>query len=144
MAKGHQTDRFRGFRYLVEIDGIPRAAFGYCSGLGRAHAPVEYYIGDDEVDLLDVANVDDTASLILAQGIAFDDALDAWRRSAVEGRLERHDGTIIEYDGRGHTRHTYRFNGAWPAFFQGVRAVGADTERHIDTLEIAYDNLTRN
>lgn len=144
MAKGHHNDRLRGFRYLVELDGIPRAAFGYCAGLGQAHAPVEYYVGDDEIDLLDVTCDEDPSYLILAQGIAFDDALEAWRRSAAEGRPERHDGAIVEYDGRGQARHTYRFCGAWPSFFQGVRAVGADAERHIDTLELAFDNLTCN
>lgn len=144
MAKGNQTDRFRGFRYLVEIDGVPRAAFGYCAGLNQAHAPVEYFIGDDEVDLLDVANVDHPARLTLAQGVAFDDALDAWRRAASEGRPECHDGVIVEYDGRGHACHIYHFNGAWPSFFQGVRALGTGAERHIDTMELVYDNLTRN
>lgn len=144
MAQRTQADRFKGFRYLVEIDGVPRAAFGYCAGLGLAHRPVEFYISDDEIDLVDVANVEDAAHLVLAQGIAFDDQLDAWRRSAAEGQPERHDGAIIEYDGRGHACHTYYFNGAWPCFYQGVRAFGSGAERHIDTLEIVYENLTRN
>ncbi|HMQ35817.1 MAG TPA: hypothetical protein PKD53_34250, partial [Chloroflexaceae bacterium] len=101
MAKGQLADRYKGFRYLVEIDGVPRAAFGYCVGLSEAHAPVEYFISDDTVDLLDVAAPAPEAHLILAQGIAFDDALDAWRRASTAGEPERHDGVIVEYDGRG-------------------------------------------
>lgn len=141
---GNLADRYRGFRFLVEIDGVPRAAFGYCAGLAAAHAPVEYFISDDEVDLLDVAEQEQGACLTLAQGIAFDDAVYAWQRGAFDGRPERHDGTIIEFDGRGHTRHTYHFSGARPAFYQGVRAVGGEAVGHIDTLELVYDNLTRN
>jgi hypothetical protein len=144
MAKRDLSDRFRGFRYLVEIEGVPRAAFGYCAGLGEAHAPVAYYIGDDEVDLLDVAQVEHPSCLILAQGIAFDDALDAWRRSANEGQPEAHDGAIVEYDGRGYARRTFHFRGAFPSFYQGVRSVGSGAERHIDTLELVYDDLTSN
>lgn len=144
MPREHLADRFRGFRYLMEIDGVPRAAFGYCMGLGEAHAPVEYFIGDDEIDLADVAEPAPKTHLILAQGIAFDDALEAWRRTSAAGEPERHDGTIVEYDGRGHACHSYHFSGAWPLYFQGVFAKGAGAERHIDTLELAYDSLTRN
>lgn len=144
MAKGQPANSARGFRYLVELDGVPRAAFGYCMGLAQAHHAVEYFIGDDEVDLFDVANVDQPVRLVLAQGIAFDDALYAWQRAAAEGRPEDHDGAIIELDGRGHTRRTYQFSGARPTFYQGVLVAGAGAERHIDTLELVFDNLTLN
>lgn len=144
MPTGNLTDRFRGFRYLVELEGVPRAAFGYCLGLDEARAPVEYFIGDDEIDLVDVANLEHPAHLVFAQGVAFDDALLAWQRTAAEGRPECHDGAVIEYDGRGRPGRVYHFCGARPEFYQGVRAVGTGTERHIDTLELAYDYLTRN
>ncbi len=144
MAKGVLAERYKGFRYLMEIDGVPRAAFGYCMGLGAARAPVDYFVSDDTVDLLEVADPDPEAHLILAQGIAFDEALEAWQRASSAGEPERHDGAIVEYDGRGRARRTYRFRGARPLFFQAVQVRGAGAERHIDTLELAYDSLTRN
>lgn len=143
MARENSANHVKGFRYLIEIEGVPRAAFGYCWGLGQAHAPVEYFIGDDEVDLVDVANVEHPASLTLAQGVAFDDAMYVWQRSCAEGQPECHDGAIIELDGRGRTRHIYHFSGARPSFYQGVRAMGSG-DRYIDTLEIVLDNLTNN
>ena len=143
MPTGFMADRYKGFRYLVEIDGIPRAAFGYCAGLSEAHAPVGYFISDDEVDLVDVAEVEHPTHLILAQGIAFDDTLYTWQRSCSEGYAERHDGAIMELDGRGRVRHTYHFEGARPSYYQGVQVIGA-SERHIDTFEMVYDNLTLN
>jgi hypothetical protein len=142
MPTANPADRYRGFRYLIELDGVPRAAFGFCAGLGEAHAPVEYFISDDEIDLVDVAQLEHDAHLTLAQGIAFDDALLAWQRAAAEGQPELHDGAIIEFDGRGHARHVYHFSGARPLFYQGLQNVGS-SERHIDTLEIVYDQLTR-
>lgn len=143
MATVHQGDRLRGFRYVVEIEGVPCAGFGYCAGLADAHAPVGYFIGDDEVDLLDLAMVEHPSYLILAQGVAFDNALDAWQRSRAEGQVERHDGAIVEYDGRGRVRHTYHFHGASPSYFQRSRAAGG-VDRQVETLEIVYDSLTRN
>lgn len=145
MATGNLADRYKGFRYLIEIEGVPRAAFGYCAGLGEAHKPVEFFVSDDEpVDLIDVVETEHPVHLILAQGVAFDDAVYAWQRSAIEGQPERHDGAIIELDALGHPCHTYHFSGARPAFYQGVRAMGAGTDRHIDTLELVYDCLTKN
>lgn len=141
MPSGLMSDRYKGFRYLVEIDGIPRAAFGYCVGLSEAHHPVEFFISDDEVDLADVADTEHNTHIVLAQGVAFDDAVYAWQRSASEGRTERHDGRIVELDLRGQVRHTYMIEGARPAYYQGV-AVAGGSDRHIDTLEIECDNVT--
>jgi hypothetical protein len=143
MARDYLAERAHGLRYLVELDGIPRAAFGYCSGLEEAGRPVEYFIGDDEIDLRDVADEGHISSLVLAQGVAFDDMLAAWQRSVVEGHAEPHDGAIIEFDGRGRARRSYHFSGAHPAFFQVLNAVGSGSERHIDTLEIACDHLIK-
>jgi T4-like virus tail tube protein gp19 len=143
MARDYLAERARGFRYLVELDGVPRAAFGYCAGLEEAGRPVEYYIGDDEIDLRDVAHEGHSTSLLLAQGVAFDDTLEAWQRAVAEGSPEKHEGAIIEFDGRGHACRSYHFSGAKPAFFQTVYALGSRNDRHIDTLEIAYDNLRK-
>lgn len=143
MARDYLAERARGFRYLVELDGVPRAAFGYCAGLEEAGRPVTYYIGDDEIDLRDVAHEGYPASLLLAQGVAFDDMLEAWQRAVAEGNPEQHEGAIIELDGHGHPCGSYHFSGARPAFFQTVNAVGSRNDRHIDTLEIAYENLSK-
>lgn len=142
MPTGTMADRYRGFRYLVEIEGIPRGAFGYCAGLAAAHHPVGYFISDDEIDLVDVAEVDHPTRVTLAQGVAFDDSIYHWQRGSTEGHPEVHEGNILELDGRGHVRHTYHFSGARPSFYQGVLAAGSGADRHIDTLELTYDVLT--
>ncbi|NTU82006.1 MAG: phage tail protein [Chloroflexales bacterium] len=146
MPTGFMADRYKGFKYLVEIDGVTRAAFGYCAGLSDAMRPIEFFIGDDEIDLRDVADPehDHPVHIVLAEGIAFDDALYAWQRTAAEGHAERHDGEIVELDSRGHVRASYHFRGGWPCFYQGARGVGAGPALHIDTLELVYDDLSRN
>lgn len=144
MPTGTTADRYGGFKYLVEIEGVPRGAFGYCAGLAAAHKPVEYFISDDEIDLVDVAEVEHPTRLTLAQGVAFDDALFHWQQTMSEGQSEIHDGSIVELDGHGHVCHTYHFSGARPSFYQGVLAAGSSADRHIDTLEITYDVLTLN
>ena len=144
MATGLIGNHYKGFKYLVELDGVARAAFGYCAGLGHALRPIEFFISDDEVDLRDVAEPEQVqpSHLVLAQGISFDDVLYAWQHTAAEGHAERHDGTIVELDDWGHIRTSYRFRGGWPCFYQGARGVGASPGLHIETFEIVYDELS--
>jgi phage tail-like protein len=135
------ADRYKGFRYVVEVDGVPRAAFGYCAGLHDVLQPVEYYIGDDVIDLRDVSDPTHHAFLIFAQGVAFDDELPQWRRVTEAGIADLHDGRIIEFDIQGRKVGTYKFTAAWPSFFQAVRELGAHEDRHIDTLELVCEGL---
>ncbi|MFV9506817.1 MAG: phage tail protein [Oscillochloridaceae bacterium umkhey_bin13] len=145
MATHELFERYKGFRYLLELEGVPRAAFGACAGLAEAHRPVEFYISDDEpVDLIEILETEHPVHLILAEGVAFDQAVYAWQRSASEGEPASQDGSIVEMDGFGHPCRIYRFRGARPVFYQGVLAVGAHAEYHIATLELSYDVLTKN
>lgn len=141
MTTRTMDDRYRGFRYVVEVDGVPRAAFGYCAGLHDVLQPVEYYVGDDEIDLRDVADPEHHAFLIFAQGVAFDDALTNWHHVAEMGDPELHNGRILEYDILGRKVAAYAFTAAWPAFFESVRAMGALPNRHIDTFELVCEDL---
>lgn len=142
MSTRTMNDRYRGFRYVVEVDGVPRAAFGYCAGLHDVLQPVEYYIGDDEIDLRDLADPEHHAFLIFAQGVTFDDALPHWREVAEAGHPELHNGRIFEYDTRGRRVAAYTFTAAWPAFFQSVRALGSQPGRQIDTFELVCEDLS--
>jgi phage tail-like protein len=141
MTTRTMADRYRGFRYVVEVDGVPRAAFGYCAGLHDVLQPVEYFIGDDVIDLRDVSDPQHHAFLIFAQGVAFDDALPQWRHASEAGVAELHDGRIIEYDAQGRKVAAYTFTAAWPAFYQAIRALGSNADRHIDTFELVCEGL---
>lgn len=143
MATGLLTDRYGSFRYLVEIDGVTRAAFGYCAGLEGGGRHVDYFIGDDEIDLREVANPAYEPHIVLAQGFAFDDTLPEWRHTCEIGHTERHDGAIVQIDSFGRVRGRWQFHGAWPTAYEAAMASGAGGRPYIDTFEIAYDGLHR-
>lgn len=143
MATGLLTDRYGSFRYIVEIDGVTRAAFGYCAGLEGGNRTVDYFIGDDEIDLRQVANPAYEPHIVLAQGFAFDDTLPEWQHTCELGHPERHDGTIIQIDNFGRVRGRWRFHGAWPITYEAAVAAGDEGKAFIDTFEIAYEGLAR-
>lgn len=135
------TDRYGSFRYLVEIDGVTRGAFGYCAGLEGGPRHVDYFIGDDEIDLRDVAAPGHEPHIVLAQGFAFDETLPAWQHTNELGHAERHDGAIIAIDSTGHVRGRWHFVGAWPVGYAVAGTIGDGGKQVIDTLEIAYEKL---
>jgi phage tail-like protein len=141
MDTGHVADHYGSFRYLVAIDGVPRAAFGYCAGLQGDH-PVEFFIGDDGIDLHEVADASYEPHVVLAQGFAFDDTLHSWEDRCAHGRGERHDGEIVQIDTFGRERGRWHIRGAWPVTLQEAGAVGG-ARPFIDTLEIAYERISR-
>jgi phage tail-like protein len=136
------SDRYGSFRYLVEIDGVTRAAFGYCAGLDGGPRHVDFYISDDEIDLRTVADPEVEGHIVLAQGFAFDDTLPAWENTCEQGRPERHDGTIVEIDALGHVRGRWQFRGAWPVTYEVAGSVGEGGRTTINTIELAYDELS--
>lgn len=142
MLTGLLTDRYGSFRYLVEIDGVARAAFGYCAGLDGDGRQVGYYVGDDELDLRELAEPGREARIVLAQGFAFDDTLPEWEHTREEGHPARHDGAIVALDSLGRVRGRWRFRGAWPLTYEVAAAAGGG-QPIIDTFEIGYEGLTR-
>ena len=50
MATGDRNDPYAGFNFLVEIDGITRAAFSECSGLSTDTDPIEYREGSEDIN----------------------------------------------------------------------------------------------
>ncbi len=142
MNSNYLTDRFGSFRYLMEIDGVPRAAFGYCSGL-RGVSTVDYFIGDDDLDLLEVADPAYETHIVLAQGFAFDDTLKNWEHRCAEGRGERHDGAIVQIDSFGRERGRWRVRGAWPVILEQIEEQNGGKLPAIETLELAYEGLAQ-
>lgn len=129
----------RDYRYIIEVDGVPCAAFRECSGLHAYEDPIDFYIGDDEISLLDIAEPGHDLLIRLDTGVVFDDSLLDWEAMTASGHPVRHDGSIIELDKLGHVRARWRFSGAWPSNWEVARTNG---DPHVlDSLEIVYECL---
>ncbi|GAB4443473.1 MAG: hypothetical protein OHK0015_43540 [Chloroflexi bacterium OHK40] len=143
MATSDIAERYGSFRYLIELDGVTRGAFGSCTGLAEAHRQFEYFIGDDEVDLREVSDPGGEPQIVLGQGVAFDDTIPEWQFAAAHGHAERHDGAILELDGLGRVRARWHFRGAWPVRMEGDEAPGGGAEPRIQTLAIVCEGVQR-
>ncbi len=143
MAIGNRVDPYRGFNFLVEIDGITRAGFQECSGLDSSTDLVEYREGADPNHKRKLTGLNTFSNITLKWGITDSDELWRWRQSAVNGVPERKNGSIILLDSTGNEKVRWNFHNAWPTKWTGPTFNATDNNVAVETLELAHEELTK-
>ena len=72
MPTGDRKDPYGGFNFLLEIDGITRAAFSECSGLSSDTDPAEYRSGDEDITVREIPGLKKFATISFKRGIVQD------------------------------------------------------------------------
>src|SRR6478672_6675206 len=97
-----RVDPYKGFNFLVEIDGITQAGFQECSGLDSSTAVVEYRQGDEGVNSSrKLTGLNTFSAISLKRGVTDSDELWKWRQTVVDGKAERRNGSIVLVDEKG-------------------------------------------
>ena len=142
MATGDRKDPFRGFKFRVEIDGIQRAGFREASGLDASQDPIDYREGDDKtMTIRKLPGLKKFSNIVLKRGITRDTALWQWRKSIVDGTLDRRNGTIVMLDETHTPVLRWSFRRGWPCKWEGPCLDAGSNEVAIETLEIAHEGL---
>ncbi len=84
MPTGDRRDPYAGFNFLVEIDGITRAAFSECSGLSTDIDPIEYRNGSEDITVRKIPSLKKFANISLKRGMTQDMELWDWRKSGMK------------------------------------------------------------
>jgi phage tail-like protein len=143
MATGDRKDPFRSFNFLVEIDGIARAGFRECSGLDTSQDPIEYREGGDGLTARKLPGLNKYSNITLKWGMTDDDELWKWRKKAMDGGVERKNGSIVLLDQTGEEKVRWNFVSGWPTKWTGPTFNATGNEVAIETLEIAHEGLEK-
>jgi phage tail-like protein len=146
MAGERPKDPYKGYNFLVEIDGIITGGFRECSGLDSTQEPIEYRVGDGEpLTVRKLPGLVKYSNVSLKWGILDDDAIWNWRTEAVDGKLEnlRRLITISLLDDLGNPKKHWNLVNAWPTKWTGASFNATANEVAIETLEIAHEGITR-
>ena len=81
-----RTDPYRGFNFLVEIDGITQAGFSEVSGLDATTDPVDYREGNDPNHVRKLTGLNKYSPITLKRGITDSDELWKWRKTVLNGK----------------------------------------------------------
>jgi phage tail-like protein len=142
-APGQRVDPYANFNFLVEIDGITQGGFQECSGFDSAIDVIEHREGGDNLTPRKLAGMTKHAPITLKWGLTDNRDLYDWHRRAVEGRVERRNGSIVVQDNQGIERVRWNFVNAWPSKWTGASLNAEGTDVAVETLEIVHEGIVR-
>ncbi len=143
MPVGDRKDPYRVYNFLVEIDGITRAGFRECSGLDSSQDPVDYREGNDSLTVRKLPGLVKHSNITLKWGMSDDTELWEWRKRAMDGKVQRKNGSIILLDTSGTEVRRWNFREAWPSKWTGPSFNATGNEVAIETLEIVHEGVLK-
>ena len=145
MANGQRIDPYGNFNFLVEIDGITRAAFQEASGFDSSIDIIEHREGGQNTTISKLPAMAKYANITLKWGVADDKDLYDWHRQWVKGdpAAKRKNGSIILLDRQGQEKVRWNFFNAWPAKWTGPSFNAEGNDVAIETLELAHEGIER-
>lgn len=138
-----RKDPYKNYRFLVEIDGIVQAGFSECSGFGSEVQVVEYREGGDSATARKVPGMTKYTDISLKWGITDSRELYDWHLTAVNGQLERKNGSVVILDDIGQEKVRWNFFGAWPSKYTGPSFNAKGNDIAIDTLTVTCERMQR-
>jgi phage tail-like protein len=143
MGAAVRIDPFVNFNFLVEIDGIARAAFHEVSGFDSTVDVIEHREGGDNTTPRKLPGMTKHSNIVLKWGMSIDTQLYEWHRDVVRGNVQRRNGSIVLLDRRGQEVARWNFFSAWPSKWDGPDFSAEGNDVAIETLELAHEGVER-
>lgn len=133
------------FNFLVELDGITRAAFHEASGLDSTINVIEHREGGQNITTQKYPGQVSYSAISLKWGMSDDTDLYQWHRQWVDGdpAATRRNGSIVLLDRQGQEKARWNFFQAWPSKWTGPSFSAEGNDIAIETLELAHEGLVR-
>jgi phage tail-like protein len=143
MAIGDRNDPYGGYNFLVEIDGITRAGFRECSGLDTSQDAGEYREGTDPLTVRKLPGLIKYSNISLKRGITDDAELWEWRKTVMDGQVERKNMSIVLMNDAREEKLRWNLKNCWPTKWEGPSLNATSSDVAVETLEIAHEGLVK-
>ena len=137
-----RRDPLRGFRFLIEIDGIASGGFLRVKGLQREMKHESYREGgvnDYEHKLFTQITY---PSVVLERGLALDD-LWTWAQAAADGDIRRKTVFIRLQDEAGDKAWAWQLDAAMPVKWSSSDLDANSSQVVLESLELAHHGLRK-
>jgi phage tail-like protein len=141
MPTGDRDDPFASFNFLVEIDGVTKAGFSECSGLSMETDAIEYRTGPEDITVRKLPGLKKFGNITFKRGFTKDAGLWKWRKTVLDGKTERHTGSITLLNEARQPSVRWNFREAWPRKLDGPTFNAKNNEVAIESLEIVIEGL---
>lgn len=143
MATAERIDPYRNFRFKVVLDHIIQAGFSECSGFGSSIEIIEYREGGEPATVRKLPGKASYPDITLKWGVADSTELYDWHRAALDGKVQRKNGSIVLFDDRGDEKARWNFFNAWPSKYDGPDFNAKGNDIAIDTLTLSCERVER-
>jgi len=140
-----RKDPYSGYNFRVEIDGITRAGFKNCSGLGVSTNVSTYREGTDKsLEMRKIPGMPTSANITLTRGFTDDRELWDWNTLVLEAAdpaKYRRNISIVLLDDAGNDKIRWNLINCWPVNWTGPTLDATTDDFAIETLEIAHEGV---
>jgi conserved hypothetical phage tail region protein len=143
MATAQRVDPYRNFKFLVEIDRIVQGGFLECSGFGSSVEVIEYREGGEASTVRKLPGKVSFPDITLKWGVTDSRELYDWHLAAVNGAVDRRNGSIILQDDLGNEATRWNFFNAWPSKYDGPDFNAKGNDVAIDSLTLSCEKMVR-
>jgi phage tail-like protein len=140
---GAWNDPYRAYNFKLVIQGVTAGHFVECSGLGvKVHA-IRYQEGGGHT-VHRVPGPIEYGDVTLRYGLTTSAELWTWFMSAVEGRVDRRNVSVLMLD-PDDVAEVMRWDliDAWPSEWRGAPLDALSKEIAIESLTLVYESLKR-
>jgi phage tail-like protein len=142
MATGDRKDPYRGYNFRLELGTTAVAGFRECSGLSFSTDPVEYREGTDiPLHVRKLTGLNKWANLSLKHGITDNKELFTWYKTAIDGAVERRDGSIILQDEQHNDVLRWNFENGWICKWEGPMLNATSNDVALESIEICVEQV---
>jgi phage tail-like protein len=136
-----RIDPYTSFSFVLEIDGIAQGSFSQVSGFGSRVEAVEYREGGDAPTVRKLPGRVSYPDVTLRWGVTDSRELYDWHMTAVAGRIERKNGSIVLLGDDGQEKVRWNFFQAWASVWDGPDFDATGNAVAVNTLTISCERL---
>jgi phage tail-like protein len=143
-----RADPYPSFNFEVIINGISddgksfKGSFMEVSGLDVDIEPIEYRTGSEDITVRKLPGLKKFSNITLKRGIIGDLTFWNWLVSAMNGQVQRANGSIILLDENRNEVMRWIFRRGWPCKWTGPVLNAKSNEIAIESLEICHEGLS--
>ncbi len=134
-------DPFGSFNFKLEIDGVTAAGFSEVTGLDTETEVMDYREGNEDITIRKLPGLKKFSNITLKRGFSTNTELFDWRKTVMDGTIERKNVSIILCDESGSEKIRWNLESAWPCKWVGAELKASANEIAVETLELCHERM---
>jgi len=141
---GTYIDPYRSYNFRLEIGGVPEAYFHECANIGVKVQALKWRSGGNNQVVHRLPGRVEYGDVTLRYGLTKSSDMWKWLQTAVEGKVERKNISIVLLDNDGTTAVvTWHLNSAWISEWKGSTLNALGNEVAIEEMVLVFEELKR-